>query len=433
MNYILEFIGAMALASSQVYAWCKISKQKIQYGKWAVFIAILVLILKMLILNDINLYIKPVAMVLIAIIVYKILFNEKIKNSIIVICLNYFLILIADAIFGFALILLFNNNMEYLQDNYTGNMIADIFVALLMCGLVQFNIFNKMYKYIQRHTNNIKEYKLLIFLLIIITCSMAGFILTYFKNNIFLALLINIFISFVYAIIVIRIINTKNKYIYINNKYHTNLENLQAQEAVINDYRVMNHENKNNLLTIKGMTNNKKVVGYIESLLDQKEKMSNTIMNQTIMLPEGGMRGLIYSKMLVMQECNIKCMLHVDKKVTKKTLLNISDIDMVNLCEIIGVFIDNAIDECNNIDKKEINISLHLNDNKLIIVISNYYNINNKNIIKGTNIKSNKGEGRGYGLKLVENIIKDNHHITNEKVIEKDVFTQKLYLKIKEK
>ena len=154
-------------------------------------------------------------------------------------------------------------------------------------------------------------------------------------------------------------------------------------------------------------------------------------MNETYKLPEGGIRGLIYSKILIMREKNIECNLNVDKRITIKLLYNISDNDIVDICQILGVFIDNAMEECYRIDKKEIQITLHIQNNCLIIEISNYHNRDYKSINKSIQIKSTKGKGHGYGLQLVKRLIENNKKLRNERLISKEIFTQKLIIDIK--
>ena len=45
------------------------------------------------------------------------------------------------------------------------------------------------------------------------------------------------------------------------------------------------------------------------------------------------------------------------------------------MCKIIGVLIDNAIEESINIEKREIGIYLHYNNGQLEIIIKNYHNL----------------------------------------------------------
>ncbi|WP_347301066.1 ATP-binding protein [Enterococcus diestrammenae] len=72
--------------------------------------------------------------------------------------------------------------------------------------------------------------------------------------------------------------------------------------------------------------------------------------------------------------------------------------NVVDICAILGNILDNAIEECNRIDspKKEIKISIHYRDDKIIMKVTNPARINNLNISSKL-IRSAKRKGR-YGL-----------------------------------
>ena len=236
--------------------------------------------------------------------------------------------------------------------------------------------------------------------------------------------------SVLYTIILIIVFNYQNRYYRVNIKYENSINNLYAQESIIEDFKIMNHENKNQLLTIKSMNKNKKIEGYINSLIEQKEKFKNEILDASLKLPEGGIRGLIYIKLLYMKEKNISCNLNVDKKINIKTFRNINDNDTVDVCQILGVYIDNAIEEVVNLNNRNININLYMEDNELVVSISNTYcsklQVNNRT----NELYTTKGKNHGYGLKLVRRLILNNKKLRNETQILKDSFNQKLFIKI---
>ncbi len=435
LDFVLWIISALFLSYAQIYAWHKISNKESKIINIKnLLVSITLASFSIINFYNINPFIKSSTMIIVAIISCKILLNKSLKDSIIIVGINYLLLILGDALFGIIIIIMTKTNFNILWDKYSGGLVANTFIGLLIIIITRIDkikeLLNNIFYRIRKHTNHLKEYETLIYLLVITSCSVAAFALTYYHNNIIISIIINIMVSIIYLIIIIRIIKTKNKLISINSKYNTSLDSLHAQESIINEYRIMNHENRNNLLTIKGMTNNKKITGYINSLLKQKDTMNEKIMQDTLKLPEGGIRGLIYSKMLVMKDNNIKCNLNVDKKITVKTLANINDSDIVDICQIIGVFIDNAIDESLLISKKNINIDMHIIDKKLNIIITNYHNHTMKKFIKNSDLKTTKGDGHGYGLQFVKQIINSNSRLNNERIITKDTFTQKLEITI---
>lgn len=103
------------------------------------------------------------------------------------------------------------------------------------------------------------------------------------------------------------------------------------------------------------------------------------------------------------------------------------------LGNIIGVFLDNAIEASLNSEEKKIGIEIYKNKKNVELLISNSYN--NKLDIKkiGFISYSTKGKNRGHGLLLVNNIIKNSKIFENEKVITDELFIQKLTVKKLEK
>ena len=122
--------------------------------------------------------------------------------------------------------------------------------------------------------------------------------------------------------------------------------------------------------------------------------------------------------------------LEIANDVKTADLLEIGDSTNLNICKIIGVFLDNAIEAVGKIKKPKIIIEIYMMDNNFCIDISNNYNENTKLEKIGTKNYTTKGKGHGYGLKLVNNIIKEDENLIHESRITKDYFTQSLKIKM---
>ena len=175
---------------------------------------------------------------------------------------------------------------------------------------------------------------------------------------------------------------------------------------------------------------NKKAISYIDSIVDNKLKDDEKIMYEASKIPAGGLRGLVYSKILTMKDLNIKYNLKISNDIKTVDLIKIDDYLMLDICKIIGVYLDNAIQEVENLEQKYINIELYLDCENLVISISNNY----KGVIEIDKIEqkgySSKGKNHGYGLALAKDIIENNKHLLNEKRITKEIFSQILKIKM---
>ena len=104
---------------------------------------------------------------------------------------------------------------------------------------------------------------------------------------------------------------------------------------------------------------------------------------------------------------------------------------ILSICKILGVFLDNAIDEVKKLRKKNIDIEFYIMDNYLNIDITNNFKGNLELNKLGVKNYTTKGNGHGYGLVLVNKIISENYStLINEKSVNGDRFTQTLKIKM---
>ena len=239
-------------------------------------------------------------------------------------------------------------------------------------------------------------------------------------------------LTILYLIMLFRLANAREGYKSINSKYETSLNSLREYEDIMDKYRVSNHENKNQLLTIRNMIDkkDKKTAKYIDKLVDNKIKDNETIFYKTSKIPEGGLRAIIYSKLCKIKDEKIGYDLDIANDVKTVDLLKIGDNTNLNICKIIGVFLDNAIEASKEVKKPNVIIEIFIMDGELCIDISNNY-LGSIEIDKlGIKKYTTKGKGHGYGLSLVKEIVKEDDNLMHESRITKDLFTQSLKIKM---
>ena len=129
---------------------------------------------------------------------------------------------------------------------------------------------------------------------------------------------------------------------------------------------------------------------------------------ETSKIPAGGLRGLIYSKILAMKESEITYKLQISNDIKTIDLINIDDSLMLDICKVVGVYLDNSIQAVETLTSKQILIEFYLENKDLVIAVSNNYNgtIELEKLEKKG--YSSKGEGHGYGLALAKDIINKN-------------------------
>lgn len=431
MSMIISFVGTGIICCSEVFSWFIISKSNYDKKKILNYILIFLFVLSVFVNhNYVNSFVKGFLTLFLEIFFCNRILKISIKSSIFVSFISQIIIIVSEAFVYAILSIGFSVNVNNITNYIYSGVLLDIVIASINIIISRFRFFHLLYVFLLNITKQINIKQILILVLFVVFGTNVFTTSVYFNSSMFLKLVLNIMISLIYTIIIIMILKYQNKYYKIESKYKLSLNDLQEQEKMINNYRIINHENRNQLMTIRSMCKNKSVIGYINSIIDDKNDMKNSLVSDILSLPTGGIRGLVYSKLSLINEKKIKYYLNIDKKFSKKDIRNLSDSDIADVCNILGVLIDNAIEEVENMPDGVINIDFHISKDKLSILISNNYIRKDNNQIDNQLFKSKKGIGRGYGLKLVKKIVDDNNKITNSKEISKNVFIQKVFIDI---
>jgi len=128
---------------------------------------------------------------------------------------------------------------------------------------------------------------------------------------------------------------------------------------------------------------------------------------------------------------NSKIALAVSKKIQINTDINIAlelTTSQLDLCIIIGNLMDNAVEACLKLpeEKRVIRIFMEMKNTQLYISITNATAEGKRHKINGL-FTSNKGEGHGFGLARIDNIVERHSGYINRNS-EDGVFTTEILL-----
>ncbi|MBR2708201.1 MAG: GHKL domain-containing protein [Bacilli bacterium] len=433
INYLIVLFGDSILCSFLSFFWNSLLEKESNIKKDIKKIIIITLTT-----NTISYIIEQPARLLITylilIIINYYLYSKKIKKSILSVAISEATIWISEFSFVLFMNAIFGKNIDNMMENNYIFIILNLYVLIISLFFLKAKVPQKIFKIFNSPRYISNKMEPIIYSMMIIIVVITSTVQSHMDFPLVSILTTNTIMAIIFILIIIKFANVKSNYNKINDKYQTSITSLKEYETMIDKFRVNTHENKNELLTIRNMikNNDKKSIEYIDKLVDNKIKDNEKIMYQTSKIPEGGLRATIYSKLCVMEKYKIKYKLDISKNVRTVDLINLDEEVILNICKILGVFMDNSIEAVKNLKKKEINIELYVIDEELYIDITNNFK-GNIDISKiGHERHTTKGENHGYGLLLVNKIINENKkYLENENSINGEYFTQTLKIKIK--
>lgn len=361
------------------------------------------------------------------------IFNETLNRTVVSTITEQLLMFISEIIYAVCLIKLLDVNGNSLISEYYGTLISVLFISAIAIILINVKIIKKFLLKIVNGSNKLKSSYLTASALLLILIMNILLVIVYHDVNIETIILVNFVFIIMCACILYKNLVDGSNIVKMQVENKALLNNLEEYEKMLDYQRVANHENKNQLLVVRSLlkeNENSDALNYVNEVLDDKKDDNDVLFGRAKKIPSGGLQGIVYQKMLVMNDKNIKPILDVSNSVKKFKFENLDTKLNYDICRIIGVFLDNAIEETEKLDEREIMLSMHEQNNDLVIEISNKF----KNVPDLERLEekgySTKGKGHGYGLSLVNDIVNNNNQIINEKGITRNIFTQKLIIKM---
>lgn len=431
MSKVLEYLIIEFLTYPvTIFLQGKIMNKKIKFDRIRFYIGVIMFT----IMNYINFvivdgFVSFFVCWMIMIISSSFIFDDKIDKVFYAVTIQQILYFISELILSVLLEIInniFAENQLTLNSIFLNLLVVIIAILLFFVPMVKSTI-KKITKFFDRLTGIVK-YILVLFFIITLNILLMGM---YYNSGNKILMIANIFFIIVYSFIIYQFLNEKSENIKYKEQNKMLIDNLNEYEKMLDYQRVNNHENKNQLLVIQGMIDktNTKALEYLDEVIKEKREDDEGIYTSASIIPQGGLQGLIYQKMLKMKENNIIINLKVERKVRKINFDDLPSKTNYDLCRAVGIIIDNAIEENLNLKEREILICMYILDEYLVIEVSNKCSVipdMTRLDEKGYTTKSN---GHGYGLSLLKEIVDSNKNIINERSINKDIFTQIIKIK----
>lgn len=433
MLEVLKAFSSCAALIISVYAFGVIvlNDGKIKLGIKDIASILIVSILNTICFIHLDGTTKTIFTLIVYALLYVLIFNNQFLKSVFSAIIYSLLTIIPDLIILGVITKILNMSKEYCYSTFAGSILGNLSVSALMILLVY--LLRKPLRKIVNYKLSSSTKIIIVSLLALVTIAKVFYnlITDYrFSNDVLTyVLLIGTLMIILFSLLRQRS-DTENMF----RKNDALIGIMKNYEIDIEDQRTLNHETKNELLTIRSKLSDeedKELCEYIDSIIGDKKVIKSSKISKFRYLPDNGLRSFFYYKVIEAEEKGVRVEVNIAKKVENSFLGNLKTKDFRDLTRIIGVYLDNAIEASSTSEKKQLGIEIYLFKETIEIIISNTYNneIDEEKI--GNERFSTKGKTRGHGLLLVKRILNENNRITSETKVTDMLYIQKI--KINEK
>lgn len=348
---------------------------------------------------------------------------------------------------AYIIIALSNNLICVIVESYFNITVAESqqfpYYAYSICGITLFLIFvliplkliwNKLKMFIE---TRYKTVALMIVFCNLLLCMML-YILTIFSASLnhfptemelanLLILVAYTILLLIVTMVILKVFYDKERMEQERQEYEQINEYVSQIESMYNELRSFKHDYINIIMPLSGYFEEGDYQGaeryYNESIMESNKKLLNDNFKINLLsnICNKPLKGLIASKLTYAHELGIDVFIDIMDKVEN---FEMQDID---LCRVMGVYIDNAVEAAMETETKEVKLNMVKEQDHIAIIVMNTFV--NREIPLGkmeTEGFSTKGENRGIGLYSVKRILSRYSKVYKATYVENQYFVQKL-------
>lgn len=434
---IENFIIALGNSYMELFLTSKLLDKKIDVKNWKNILIFLGLSIYILVAYSLTMNVmRVVVSFALFTIVNQIIFKENSNKTILVTASCMTILVLSEMIYILISMIVLSLTIEEYKIIFLNSVIGNLLVFGIAYLIINIGfIRNKIRNLINIAMEKIDRSVIVFATLIIITFALLLF-LVYYKLNTEFMLILNIAIIFMYITIGYYFMKEKKDNIKIKSEFQLATNNFKEFEKKVSVQSKRNHDTKNDLITIRGMLKSKSdttdILDYIDDMasMERLSKDDEFLTDQIINIPIPALQELIYQKMHIMKERNILSTLSLDNSIKGTKEIDWTGKKIKSICTVIGIYLDNAIEETEKISDKEVKIEIIKKNDTIAIAISNTFNGTIDFEQMEEDGYSSKGLGRGHGLNIAKEIIQKNDFLNHEIEIHGRVFCQILKIKM---
>lgn len=395
ITFILLFVSTFFMLYSFTYSFGKIYELKHTFKK---NIAIYLIFTLLFLLN--NYYsimsLKIVISTFLSFMLELIIFKKNIKETMFIVIILTFISIILEFVLS-PLAAFFISNIQTLNGNTIVKILYSIINSICLILIIKNKTITKYINKLKDIINNyINFYSLCILLICLLNIIMYMFSYDFRNLRLFIVIIISICILIICLKV---IINDKHNNKLLTEKNKTLKDEQKAYAATIQECRELKHNLKNELYAIKTILpkEQQNIINELIIKYNNNYKWIN-ILNE---IPEG-LQGLVFLKINEAKRKNIE--IYLNTKSSLKTSKN----DYLDLSNIFGILIDNAIEASEKSKSKVIVINIEEIENNIKIEIINKFKNEINTILIGEKNYSTKEYKSGLGLNYIKKLNKPN-------------------------
>ena len=436
MQFIESYINSLMLWTVAIIVGRMLleSKEKVNTINKIFIVLVFTTILSILNLGKFNIISGPIKVIFVYSLqcaFYELIFRQSLSKSIMVSLIWYLSLVVSELIIAItaSIITYFTkSSMTFIINNILLNI-------LIVCSIIiMVKLFKNKLISLLKNDSNMNISTFIVIFTTLVTVSLISFKIPYNEWEFSLEFIITMLIALGFSIVCFALLKQRAQIQETTSKYQQLANYSDVTNDLLEEYRIVAHEHKNQLSAIKNMLedNAPDISDYIDTLLEKRGKLKYYWIGQLNHLPLSGLLGLINYKLMEMESKKLDVNINVSKEVTKTNLPKLTIKQKDSLYSIMGVYLDNAIQAAEVSKKKEISLEIFKENKDVVIIIANTYNgkIDLEKIDEYG--YSTKGKNHGVGLHIVKKILEEESVFSQNRNILEDYYVQELRIHLEE-
>ncbi|HPX69406.1 MAG TPA: GHKL domain-containing protein [Bacillota bacterium] len=372
--------------------------------------------------------VRAIAVLLMMMLMSYFVLKLNVLQSIVANITNGIALVIGDISAVFILVKIYGYSVEMIKSNILLSLISDLIIYgsfIIIILLIKFfrQTQEMTDKYKRKNSIRTSLYMLATFIVITVNYSMYINFIGVASQNI---ILINVAIMWLYLILSLYINFTNSALALKEQQYDQQQDYIRTIDSLINDFRRLKHSYSNTIYSFYGYIQENDMEGlkaYYTEVADEAKRMDSNLLLALQRIKVYAVFGLLWNKINEAEGRGIEVGIRVTNEIRE------AGMKLTDLCEVLGNYLDNAIDAAAASKDKKMNITLTDGGGYLTISIENTYegDVDVKEIQKKG--YSTKGNGRGFGLSVTNQVLSGYTNILHNTFAEGGLFKQELVIK----